>query len=175
VRIAVRDPESDAEVPPGEIGEVCVRSPTTMAGYLRPDSAGATDTRALRDGWLRTGDLGHWDRYGYLRLTGRVDNVIKSGGLKLYPAMIERVLLAHPAVHNAVVYGVRDHDYVERVHAAVEPHAGVRCDTGTLAAHVAEALSAVHVPSVITMWDRLPLLGSGKPDQAAIRSRKGLP
>jgi fatty-acyl-CoA synthase len=175
VRIALRDPESGAEVPRGEVGEVCVRSPTVMAGYVHTDTTGTADTEVLRDGWLRTGDLGHWDRYGYLRLTGRVGSVIKSGGLKLYPAEIERVLLAHPTVHNAVVYGVRDSDYVEHVHAAVEPHTGVRCDTGTLAAHVAETLSAVHIPSVITVWDQLPLLRSGKPDQATIRSRKGSP
>lgn len=168
VRITLRDPESGVEVPRGEIGEVWVRSPTVMAGYLS-----TADTGAVRDGWLRTGDLAHWDRWGYLRLTGRVGDVVKSGGLKLYPAVIERVLLTHPTVHNAVVYGVRDHDYVERLHAAVEPCDGARCDTGALAAHVADTLSAVHVPSQITVWDRLPLLASGKPNQAAIRSRKG--
>lgn len=171
VDVALRDPESGAEVPRGEVGEVCVRSPTVMAGYLPAE----LDAGVLRDGWLRTGDLGRWDRYGYLRLTGRVGDVIKSGGLKLHPAAIERALLAHPAVHNAVVYGVKDRDYVERVHAAVEPVAGARCDTAALAAHVAATLSAVHVPSVITVWARLPLLRSGKPDRAAIRSRKGSP
>jgi len=170
VRIALRDPGSDAEVPRGETGEVWVRSPTVMAGYLGADSGGI---EVLRDGWLRTGDLARWDRYGYLRLAGRVGNVIKSGGLKLYPAAIEGVLLAHPAVHNAVVYGVRDHDYVEHVHAAVEPRPGVRCDTSALAAHVAATLSQIHVPSRITVWDQLPLLGTGKPDHAAIRSREG--
>jgi fatty-acyl-CoA synthase len=172
VRISVRDQESGAEVPRGEVGEVWVQSPTVMAGYL---DAGIADTEVLRDGWLRTGDLGRWDRYGYLRLAGRVGNVIKSGGLKLDPATIERVLLGHPAVHNAVVYGVRDHDYVEHVHAAVEPHAGARCEIAALTAHVAAALSDIHVPSAITVWDPLPLLASGKPDLAAIRSRKVAP
>lgn len=172
VRIAVRDPGSDAEVPRGETGEVWVRSPTVMAGYLGADSGGI---EVVRDGWLRTGDLARWDRYGYLQLAGRVGNVIKSGGLKLYPAAIERVLLAHPAVHNAVVYGVRDHDYVEHVHAAVEPRPGARCDTSALAAHIASTLSQIHVPSRITVWDQLPLHGSGKPDHAAIRSREGSP
>ena len=172
VRIALRDPDSGAEVPRGETGEVWVRSPTVMAGYLGADRGGI---EVLRDGWLRTGDLARWDRYGYLRLVGRVGNVIKSGGLKLYPAAIERVLLAHPAVHNAVVYGVRDHDYVEHVHAAVEPRSGARCDTSALASHVAATLSQIHVPSRITVWDQLPLLGSGKPDHTAIRSREGSP
>jgi fatty-acyl-CoA synthase len=143
-----------------------------MAGYLGADSGGI---EVLRDGWLRTGDLARWDRYGYLRLAGRVGNVIKSGGLKLDPAAIERVLLAHPAVHNAVVYGVRDHDYVEHVHAAVEPRPGVRCDTSALAAHVAATLSQIHVPSRVTVWDQLPLLSTGKPDHAAIQSREGTP
>lgn len=170
VRIALRNPGSGAEVPRGKTGEVWVRSPTVMAGYLGADSGGID---VMRDGWLRTGDLARWDRYGYLRLVGRIGNVIKSGGLKLYPAAIERALLAHPAVHNAVVYGVRDHDYVEHVHAAVEPRPGARCDTGALAAHVAATLSQIHVPSRITVWDQLPLLDSGKPDHAAIRSGEG--
>jgi len=170
VQIALRDPGSGAEVPRGETGEVWVQSPTVMAGYLGADSGGNV---VMRDGWLRTGDLARWDSNGYLRLVGRVGNVIKSGGLKLYPAAIEQVLLAHPAVHNAVVYGVRDHDYVEHVHAAVEPRPGARCDTDALAAHVAATLSHIHVPSRITVWDQLPLLDSGKPDHAAIRSGEG--
>ncbi|MQY12493.1 8-demethylnovobiocic acid synthase [Streptomyces sp. RB5] len=163
VDVVLRDPDGGGEVPRGAIGEVYVRSPTVTAGYL-----GAGESP--RDGWLRTGDLARWDRHGYLRLTGRVGHIVKSAGLKIYPAEIERVLIAHPAVHNATVYGVRDDDYVERVHAAVEPNAGAHCDRTVLAAHVAQALSAIHVPSAITVWERLPLLDSGKPDLRAIRA-----
>jgi fatty-acyl-CoA synthase len=172
VQLEIRDPRSSAEVERGQIGEVWVRSPTVMDGYLGEP---ALTDRVLRHGWLRTGDLGHWDRYGYLRLVGRVGNVIKRGGLKLDPVAIERTLLAHPQVKNATVYGVRDGDYIEQVHAAVELRDGAVCTTGELRAHVASTLSPIHAPADITMWDELPLTAPGKPDHAFLRTRKGTP
>ena len=171
VRLELRDPETHVEVERGQVGEVWVRSATVMDGYL--GEQGLTST-ALLDGWLRTGDLGHWDKYGYLRLVGRVGNVIKSGGLKLDPASIERTLLAHPQVKYAIVYGIRDEEYVEHVHAAVELR-NDECTTDELRAHVAHALTPTHVPADITVWDELPLNGSGKPDLAYLRNRKGAP
>lgn len=170
VRVELRDSRSDTLTPPGEVGEVCVISPTLMGGYRGQSDLTA---RVLREGWLRTGDLGRWDAYGYLHLMGRVGDVIKSGGLKLDPVLIERTLLAHPQVKNATVYGVRDEDYVEHVHAAVELRPSADCGVEDLRAHVASTLSSVHVPEDITVWDELPLLASGKPDHAFLRSRNG--
>ena len=164
VRLEIRRPGADLSVDRGEIGEICVRSDTLMAGYLgRPDDSQAV----LRGGWLRTGDLGQWDRYGRLRLVGRMSDVVKTGGLKLYPAAIERALLTHPSVANAAVYSIRDADYAEHVHAAVQPRGAVTVDD--LARHVATALSLAHVPSKITLWDAIPLTPSGKPDHRYLR------
>lgn len=172
VELELRHPESDTVVERGRTGEVCVRSATVMDGYLADR---ALTDRVLRDGWLRTGDLGCWDRYGYLRLVGRVGGVIKSGGLKLDPVTIESALLTHPQVSNAAVYGVRDRDHVEHVHAAVELRDDADCTVGALQTHVATALSAGHVPAEITLWDRLPLNGSGKPDHVLLRTRRSEP
>ncbi|MFF9349097.1 class I adenylate-forming enzyme family protein [Streptomyces sp. NPDC014734] len=169
VSIEIRDPVTGAEVEHGETGEICVRSPTLMDGYI---GDGLTEG-VLRDGLLRTGDLGRWDRYGYLHLVDRIGSIVKSHGLKLYPATIQRVLQSHPQVADAVVYGVRDNDYAEHIHAAVHLRDGADCSDDDLRSHVAAALSESHVPAAIYRWPGLPLSESGKPDYATLRIRKG--
>ena len=170
VRMRILDPETGAEVPRGRPGEVCVASPTVMDGYLGDPGPTA---RVLRDGLLRTGDLGLIDRYGYLRLVGRVGDVVKSGGLKIHPAAVERALLSHPDVTNAAVYGVADHDRVEHVHAAVSLRDGARCTADGLRDHVAGLLTPEHAPAELTFWDDLPLTEYGKPDKAYLRTLAG--
>ncbi|MFC9395527.1 class I adenylate-forming enzyme family protein [Streptomyces sp. NPDC057027] len=165
VGLRLRDPETGHDVPRGATGEVCVRSATVMDGYLGRDRAeGSTP-----DGWLRTGDLGRLDVYGRLRLTGRMGQVIKSGGQKVHPAAVERVLAEHPAVRQAVVFGVRDHDRVERVYAAVSLYPGSDGDDVRLRAHVGARLDSAHVPVRISRWPELPLNDSGKPDVRYLR------
>ncbi|MFE0171086.1 class I adenylate-forming enzyme family protein [Streptomyces sp. NPDC059002] len=191
VGIEIRDPDTGAEVPRGEVGEICVRSPTVMDGYV--DDAALTRSVLRGDGMLRTGDLGHWDRYGYLHLVDRIGSIVKSHGLKLYPATIQRVLQSHPLVADAAVYGVRDSGYAEHVHAAVQLRTrpgpvddqadpDVRNDLDArndpdvlndLKSYVAAALSDAHVPAALHLWPALPLNESGKPDLAILRNRKG--
>jgi fatty-acyl-CoA synthase len=165
VDVRLCSPGSEVEVERGQAGEVHVRSDTVMTGYF--------DEAPPPEGWHRTGDLALIDRYGYLRLVGRVGNVIKSGGLKLDPAAIERALLEHPAVHDAVVFAVRNRDLVEHVHAAVQRRPGVRCRREDLCAHVADVLSPAHAPASIAWWDTIPLNASGKPDLARLRTGRG--
>lgn len=165
VGLRLRDPETGQDVPRGAAGEVCVRSSTVMDGYLGRDPAqGSTP-----DGWLRTGDLGRLDVYGRLRLTGRLGQVIKSGGQKVHPVAVERVLTEYPAVRQAVVFGVRDRDRVERVHAAVSLYPGSEGDDARLRAHVGARLDSAHVPVRISRWPELPLNDSGKPDVRYLR------
>lgn len=170
VAVEVREPGTGDPVPRGEAGEIWVRASTVVDGY--PNDPEQT-ARVLRDGWLDTGDLGHWDRYGYLRLTGRSGQVIKSGGLKIYPAAVERALLSHPAVRHAAVHGVRDPDRTEYVHAAVVFRAGRTSSAEELRTHVGELLSPLHAPAEITFWDSMPLNERGKPDLACLRSGNG--
>ncbi|MFB6673944.1 class I adenylate-forming enzyme family protein [Streptomyces sp. NPDC056390] len=172
VRLEIRTPGGGPQVERGVTGELWVNSPTVTAGYLDDDElTGAT----LRDGWLRTGDLGHWDRYGYLRLDGRVGDVIKHGGLKLDPTAIEDALLQHPQVRQATVFGVRDDDYVEQVHAAVELHSGAARTSCDLRGYVAATLTPEHTPVRISVWPQLPLTPSGKPDRAYLRRVSSTP
>ncbi|MER7661961.1 fatty acid--CoA ligase family protein [Streptomyces sp. NPDC096193] len=167
VALEIRVAGSPVPAERGQTGEIWVKSPTVTAGYLDDEElTGAT----LKDGWLRTGDLGHWDRYGYLRLDGRVGDVIKHGGLKLDPAAIEGALLRHPQVRQATVFGVRDSDLVEQVHAAVELRNGAPRTSCDLRGFVAATLTPEHTPVRISVWPQLPLTPSGKPDRAYLRA-----
>jgi long-chain acyl-CoA synthetase len=115
VEVAIRDPEG-RDLPAGEIGEVCVRGDVVMGGYWRDPGATA---RALRDGWLWTGDLGAFDADGFLTLKDRSKDLIISGGANIYPREVEEVLLRHPAVAEAAVVGRPDAEWGEAVVAFI--------------------------------------------------------
>ncbi|WP_369200073.1 class I adenylate-forming enzyme family protein [Streptomyces sp. PU-14G] len=167
VRVSIRDPRDERELPTGETGEVCVHTPLSMAGYWGDPELTA---RTLRDGWLHTGDIGHLDERGYLHLRGRLADVIKTNGIKVYPTAVEHALSAHPAVAQAAVFGCADADRVERVHAAVVARDGHRVSADDLHDHVATALSPNHAPAVVTFHAELPMLGFGKPDRLRLRA-----
>jgi fatty-acyl-CoA synthase len=103
----------------GAIGEICARGYQVMRGYL--DAPAATAAAIDPDGWLRTGDLGSMDERGYLRIAGRIKDMIIRGGENIYPREIEEVLISHPAVAEAAVLGFPDDHYGEVVAAAIRP------------------------------------------------------
>ena len=115
VEVAIRDGEG-RDLPAGEIGEVCVRGDVVMAGYWNDRESTA---RALRDGWLWTGDLGVLDEDGFLTLKDRSKDLIISGGSNIYPREVEEVLLRHPSVAEAAVVGKPDREWGESVIAFV--------------------------------------------------------
>ncbi|MFF8993536.1 class I adenylate-forming enzyme family protein [Streptomyces sp. NPDC014983] len=172
VEIRICDPDTQRDLPVGTAGEVWVRSPHVMTGYW---SDPALTSRVLRDGWYRTGDIGRLDERGYLRLLDRVADVVKTGGVKVYPADVERVLLAVPGVAQAAVYGVRDLDDVEHLHAAIVPRPGADVAVEDIRSHVGAALSTQHVPEEVLLLDELPLNATGKPDKPRLRSRASVP
>ena len=166
VAIRICDPETGAEVADGGIGEVCIRSTNMMSGYVDDPELTA---RVLRDGWLHTGDLGRLDDESYLRLFGRIGDVIKAGDVKVYPADVENVLCAHPDVVDACVYAHRDADSLEHVHAAVVLRPYGPADFATLREHVAKSMSPRHAPVKFVRWEKLPLGSSGKVDRHRVR------
>jgi acyl-CoA synthetase (AMP-forming)/AMP-acid ligase II len=149
--------ESWAPVPTGEPGEVCVRGRSVVDGYLDNPDANAT---SFRDGWFRTGDVGTLDADGYLRLVGRIKELINRGGEKISPYEVEAVLLEHPMVSEAAVYPKPDDVYGEQVAAVVVPSAAV--DSSELIRHCRERMVAFKVPVEIAVLDAIPKGPTGK-------------
>jgi acyl-CoA synthetase (AMP-forming)/AMP-acid ligase II len=143
-------------VPDGTPGEVVVRGPSITPGYLANPEANA---EAFFDGWFRTGDLGVVEG-GYLRLEGRLKEMILRGGENISPAEIEQVLQRHPAVGDAVCFGVADDKYGERVAAAVTLVGAA--DQAALIAHCREHLAAFKVPEAIHVLAEIPRTATGK-------------
>ncbi|WP_314621212.1 ANL family adenylate-forming protein [Streptomyces stackebrandtii] len=165
--VTIRHPDTGTVLPAGETGEVCAmpRWPTT--GYWHEPEL----TEALvRDGWVRTGDLGHLDADGYLHLSGRLVNMMKVKGVHVYPEQVEKVLSQIPGVAQAAVCGVEDADRVEHIYAAVVPEPGAAVDPEELRRHVAEALSDTYVPRLIDIRRKLPTTGWGNPDRVRLRA-----
>jgi O-succinylbenzoic acid--CoA ligase len=148
-----------AVLPPGNEGEVVVRGPTVTPGYLNNPDATA---RAIRDGWLHTGDVGYLDEEGYLYILDRRDDLIVSGGENVYPAEIEAVLQSHPDVLEGGVYGVLDERWGQSPVAAVVLRAGAEVTPETLLAYCRERLAAYKAPSSIEFRAELPRNAAGK-------------
>ena len=145
--------ESGSEVPAGAVGEIAVQSEFTMRGYWRNPEESA---RTIRDGWVLTGDLGVFDAEGFLSIVGRRKEVIRSGGESIFPAEIERVLLAHPAIREAGVVGVPDAHWGEAVAAAVVLRDGAALTAEELIAHVREQLAGYKKPRYVCFLPALP-------------------
>jgi fatty-acyl-CoA synthase len=160
--------------PCGEVGEICTRGYLVMRGYLNAPEATAAAIDA--DGWLHTGDLGSMDDRGYLRIAGRLKEMIIRGGENIYPREIEEVLVAHPAVADASVVGIPDDYYGEVVGAAVRP-AGPDVTGDELAAELARycraRLAAEKVPVRWLVTGSFPMTPSGKIRKDALRDQLG--
>jgi acyl-CoA synthetase (AMP-forming)/AMP-acid ligase II len=165
IRILDRD---GAEVAPGEVGEIVLRGPSTMLGYL--DDPTSTAAVLSPDGWLRTGDLGTLDERGYLRITGRAKDMFIVGGFNAYPAEIESMLMEHPDVELAAVVGVPDPRLGEVGKAFVVTRAPDFTADG-LIAWCRERMANYKVPRSVEVVDALPLTASGKVQKAALRQR----
>ena len=165
-QVRLQRPGTGETVPVGAEGEVCIAGEAVMKGY-----ADGTSPAALRDGWLRTGDLGRFDADGYLFITGRLKDVIVRGGENLSPRAIEDALEQHPAVESCCVVGEPHADLGEVAVAFVQPRPGAAPGAGELRALVAGRLSTAHVPARIQLVDALPENAVGKVDRAALARR----
>ena len=157
--------EAGRDLVPGEIGEVIVRGPTVMHGYLNDPIATA---HAIRDGWLYTGDLGFLDAEGDLHLVQRRNDLIVTGGENVYPAEVEAVLRKHPAVHDVVVVGVPSAEWGQQVAALVVPVMSVLIDVAALTAFCRQSLAGYKVPRLFRLAETLPQTASGKIDRTRV-------
>jgi long-chain acyl-CoA synthetase len=143
----------------GETGELWIRSPAVMEGYLEAQE----ETRAvLADGWFRTGDLATISSDGFVAIAGRKKELILRGGYSVVPAEVEAVLLTHPAVAEAAVVGEPHPDLGEEVVAFVTLRAGAPVDPAALIAHCRERLAGYKYPRRVTVLDALPKSATGK-------------
>lgn len=169
VTLRVVSLETGEPAGPGETGEIQVRSPSMMAGYL---PAGET-AQALADGWYRTGDVGTVDAGGWVRLTDRSKEMIKVRGFQVAPAEVEAVLHGHPAVADCAVFGIPDEASGEAIAAAVTGDGPV--DPDELIALVGSRLASYKRPSRVVVVDQIPRLPSGKVLRRVLRETYGRP
>ncbi|MEW2414985.1 AMP-binding protein [Streptomyces sp. NPDC046866] len=172
VEVEVRDP-AGRPLPAGSTGEVWTRSAAMMTGYWgRPDLTAA----AIRDGWLRTGDLGHLDADGYLHLDDRLADAVLVDGDNVYCLPVEAALTRHPAIARAAVVGRPSATTGEEVCAFLVPAPGRAPAPATAAeacALVEETLSPAHRPTAVFWRADLPLTPQGKPDKSLLRAEAG--
>ncbi|WP_424811335.1 AMP-binding protein [Roseococcus sp. YIM B11640] len=159
--------DRDQPVKQGEVGEICVRGPLVMAGYLKSPEQTA---EALRNDWLHTGDMAWQDQRGFFFIVDRKKDMVVSGGFNVYPKEVEDVLTAHPAVSAAAVIGVPDAKWGEAVKAIIVRRPGMEASAEELAAYVRDRKGAICTPKTVDFVETLPLTVLGKPDKKALRA-----
>jgi fatty-acyl-CoA synthase len=173
IQVSIQD-EAGNELASGETGEICVVGPAVFAGYFDDPEA---NERAFRNGWFRTGDMGHMDRKGYLYLTGRVSDMYISGGSNIYPRELEEKILAHGDVSEVVVLGVPDTQWGEVGIAVCVRREGSRLDEPQLLQWMATRIARYKIPKRIFFWEELPKSGYGKVPKRLVRdelARRGI-
>ncbi len=154
-------------MPIGERGEICFKGPNLIRGYWNNPEATA-DT--IRDGWLRTGDIGRLDEEGFVYIEDRAKDMVLRAGENIYCAEVEAVLYEHPAVYEAAVFGIPDERLGEQVAAAIYLRAGHEVTVEDLQSHVREKLAGFKVPTHVELVTAtLPRNASGKILKRSIR------
>jgi acyl-CoA synthetase (AMP-forming)/AMP-acid ligase II len=159
--------EDGSECAPSEVGEICGRGPLMMPGYYKQPELTAG---AIVDGWLHTGDAGYLDHDGYLFLVDRIKDMIISGGVNVYPRDIEEVIVQHPAVREAAVFGIPDEKWGETPVAAVILHKPGTITAESLTAWINERVDAKNqrLRAVLIMED-FPRSAAGKTLKRVLR------
>jgi fatty-acyl-CoA synthase len=170
LEVKIADPATGGPVPVDTPGEICVRGYQNMLGYYGLPAETAVTIDA--DGWLHMGDLASMDARGYLRITGRAKDMIVRGGMNVYPAEIEAVLLDHPAVETAAVIGVPDERWGEQVGAVLRIRGGhERPTVAELTAFLRAQLAPYKTPVYWSFVEELPMTSTGKIQKFVLRDR----
>ena len=159
---------SGNEVPVGEKGEIVVKSDTLMNGYFGKPEATAM---VLENGWFHTGDVGFIDEDGYLYIRDRKKDMIISGGLNIFPAEIENVIISNPAVLEVAVIGVPDPVWGESVKAVVVPKGGAEISDEDIIELCKDKLAGYKKPKSVAFVESLPKTSTGKVQKWVLRKQ----
>jgi long-chain acyl-CoA synthetase len=156
----VIDPQTGADLPPHQAGELMIRGDNVMSGYYKdPENTRKT---LETDGWMHTGDVGYLDEEGFVFVTGRIKELIIKGGENIAPREIDEALLKHPAVLEAAAVGIPDDNYGQEIMACVVLKPGTACTVEALSSFAQDELGKYKTPKVIRIVDDLPKGPSGK-------------
>ena len=170
-RVALFD-DLDEEVPTGQPGEICVRSPTVFLGYWGRE---ADNEYTFRNGWHHTGDIGRFDEDGFLWYVKRKaqKELIKPGGENVYPAEVEKVILTHAAVVEVSVIGVSDKQWGEAIKAVCVLEPGQTVDPDALKEYVASRIARYKKPKHVVFVDALPKTADNEIDREKVKKEHG--
>ncbi len=160
--------EEGHDVPVGEVGEIITRGPHMMKGYWNREHE---TKEAIRDGWLYTADMARMDEDGFIYLVDRKKDMIISGGLNVYSAEVEFVLMRHPSISQAAVFGIPDEKWGEAIKAVLVLEQGATATQEEIMAFCKEHLSAYKRPKSFEFVDRLPVTPYGKIDKKVLRAK----
>ena len=170
VKLGLLDSDGN-QVPHGEPGEICVRAPLVMKGYLNLPEQTA---EAFAGGWMHTGDVGRLDDDGFLYIVDRTKDMIVTGGFNVFPREVEDVIATHEAVGQVAVVGTPDDQWGEAVTAVIVLKPGFEGSdklSAEIAALVKEAKGSVQAPKQVDYVDAIPVTPVGKPDKKALRAK----
>ncbi|MCH5276907.1 MAG: AMP-binding protein [Desulfovibrionaceae bacterium] len=167
IEVVIRDEENGAPLPPGQVGEICCRGYNVMKGYynMPEDTAAAIDS----DGWLHSGDLGVMDEDGYLRITGRIKDMIIRGGENIYPREVEEFLLGMPEIQDVQVVAVPSRKYGEEVGAFILARPGSTVRAEDVRDFCRGHIAWYKIPRHVAVIDAFPLTASGKVQKYKLR------
>lgn len=165
MQISIQDDNGD-EVSAGTTGEICVIGPAVFAGYYNNSEA---NQKAFRNGWFRTGDLGHLDDEGFLFITGRASDMYISGGSNVYPREVEEKILTHPDISEVAVIGIPDPVWGEVGLAVCVAKSGVSPDGAAIINWLGNKMSRYKLPKRFVFWPEMPKSAYGKIAKKLIR------
>ena len=166
VEIKIVDPETNEELPPNTPGELIARGYGIMKGYYKMPEA---TEQTVREGWLHTKDLATMDEEGYIRILGRVDDMIIRGGENVYPREIEEFLYTHPKIKEIAVVGVPHPEYGEEVAAFVQLKEGADATEDEIRQYCLDNIARYKVPKYFFFVDEYPMTASGKIQKFKLR------
>ncbi|MBI3952102.1 MAG: AMP-binding protein [Acidobacteria bacterium] len=167
IEVKIIDPVTGETLPPNAPGELCSRGYNTMKGYY--NNPEETRRAVDKDGWLHTGDQATIDEEGYVRITGRIKEIIIRGGENIAPREVEDSLRLHPAIADVYVFGIPDEKYGEEVAAAIRLKPGTMASEEEIMAFGRERLAHFKVPRAIRFVETFPMTASGKVQRFKLR------